>query len=120
MMFIECMAIVVVLVIIFFMTARSGRRDIAWTIAPLVIVPACYLLSSPLSKVLDAMLPMISRGPLAIGVTVFGLVVACILFGLLCGNYTSPGARGAYLVMCSGFSTILAVVLILNLIQIIH
>ena len=43
-------------------------------------------------------------------------VIACVLFGMLCGNYPTKRARRGYLWMCAGFSTILTVVLLYNVI----
>ena len=40
----------------------------------------------------------------------------CVLFGMLCGNYPTKRARRGYLWMCAGFSTILTVVLLYNVI----
>ncbi|MCI8624343.1 MAG: hypothetical protein HFG26_11890 [Provencibacterium sp.] len=116
-MYIECVAIIVVIAIVLFMAARSGRTSFAWVSSPLLIVPAAYLLSLPVSHLLDRLLPSISQPPLAIGVTLVGLVAACVLYGMLCGNFPTPRARRTYLIACSGFSFLLAAVLITNLIH---
>lgn len=116
MMVFECLGILAVIGCFIFITARSGRREAALAFLPLLLVPALYLCSAPLSSVLKALLP-IERIPLAIGVTVLGLVAACVLFGMLCGNFQTRRARRGYLIMCGGFSAILAVILILNLMK---
>ena len=116
-MYIECAAIIVVIGIMLFMAARAGRVTFAWVSSPLLIVPAAYLLSMPISHLLDRALPQISWPPLAIGVTLVGLVIACVLYGMLCGNFPTRRARRAYLIACGGFSFLLTAVLITNLID---
>lgn len=116
-MYIECAAIMVVIGIMLFMAARSGRTVFSWVSSPLLIVPAAYLLSLPISHLLDSASPHISWPPVAIGVTLIGLVVACVLYGMLCGNFPTRLARRVYLLACGGFSFLLAVVLIINLIH---
>ena len=116
MMVVECVAIIALIAILIFMTARSGRREMALSMLPLLIVPGFYLLSAPLSKMIDPLLPFIPRFAIAVGITVIGLVIACVLFGMLCGNYPTKRARRGYLWMCAGFSTLLTVVLLYNVI----
>lgn len=118
MMFTECMTIAVLLGILIFMTARTGRRAAAVSLFPLLIVPGFYLMSAPVSKLLDGLLPGVSRMSIAIAITVAGLVIACVLLGMLCGNYRTTRARRGYLIMCGGFSAALAVVLIYDVVAV--
>lgn len=117
-LYFECAAIIVVISIMLLMAARSGRTSFAWVSSPLLIVPASYLISLPVSHLLDQALPHIPRTPLAIGITLAGLVVACVLYGLLCGSFPNRRARRVYLLACGGFSCILAAVLIMNLVDV--
>lgn len=119
MMYIECIAICAVLAIMIFMIARTGRQTTALAFLPLLIVPISYLLSNPVSSMLAAVLPL-GRAFIAIGVTVLGLVIGCVLFGMLCGNFPTRRMRRIYLFMCGGFSTILTVVLIFNLLAVLE
>lgn len=113
-MLIESVAIIVVITTLIFMMVRAGRRDTATAVLPLLIVPAAYLFSVPVSHLLRGLMP---RTLVGLVVTLVGLVVACVLFGSLCGNFATRRVRRVYLLMCSGFSTILALVLVLDLLK---
>lgn len=113
-MIIECIAILAVLGILIFMIARAGRQTVALALLPLLLVPLSYLLSIPLSSFLSS-LTGLPRFTLAAGVLLLGLIAAGLLFGMLCGNFRSRRMQRAYLGMCSGFSVILAMILVNNL-----
>lgn len=118
MMYIECLSIIVLIGIFIVTTARTGRHTAALSLLPLLSVPLFYLLSAPLSGLLISILPATNRLAVMVAATVLGLVIACVLFGMLCGNYGTRRTRRGYLVMCGGFSLILAVVLLYNLIAV--
>ncbi len=101
----ECVAILAVLGLFTLVLARSGRVTSAFALLPLLLVPLAYLAGLPLSAALVTVLP-VSRGGVRVCVTLFGLVAACVLFGMLCGNFQSRRARRLYLGMCGGFSAI--------------
>ncbi len=113
-MTVECVAILAILGIFTFSLARSGRRTTALALLPLLLVPLAFLAGMPLAATL-ASVTDIPRGTVRACVTLAGLVAACVLFGMLCGNFRSSRTRRLYLIMCGGFSAILTVILLFNL-----
>lgn len=115
-MIIESIAIIVLIVILIFMIARTGRQSAALCLLPLLCVPLFYMVGIPVSGLLANTLQGLGRPVSLISITVLGLVVGCALFGMLCGNFRTRRAKQGYLVMCCGFSAALAMVLIHNII----
>lgn len=79
---------------------------------PLVTVPVFHLMGGPLSQLLDDLFPSLSSNLFHVSFDVAGLVIACVLYGLLAGNMGSRGGRRMYMLLCGGFSALLAIVLI--------
>ena len=111
-MFVECWAIIILLLLMCYMIFRTGRHGQAVAIVPLVLVPLAHLVGSPLSRMLDSMFSSLSGQLFWVSFDVLGLVVTCVLCGMLAGNMGSRAGRRIYMIFCGGFSAVLTVVLV--------
>ena len=106
---VESIAIIAVIGIYAYMTARSGKRSLALAVLPLVIVPLFHLLSQPVSSLLAA---VAQRDNIRAVIDVIGLALTCLLLGIFSGWFSSKRLRKGYLFICGGFSCILTCVFI--------
>ena len=83
-------------------------------VLPLVTVPLFHLIGAPLSRFVSGLVPSLTEQLLRVSVDVAGLMVACVLYGLLAGNMGSGKGRRIYMILCGGFSALLVIVLINN------
>lgn len=111
-MAVECWSIVIIIAVMAYIMARKGRAGAAVATLPLIIVPFCHIIAPLLAGALDAWFPSLSYNLFHVSVMVAGLVVSCVLYGMLAGNMGKKKSRRAYVLLCSGFSAILALVLL--------
>ncbi|MEF9853806.1 MAG: hypothetical protein RSB36_01230 [Hydrogenoanaerobacterium sp.] len=111
-MVVECWAIILLIVIIAYVISRTGRAGQAVAILPLITVPVFHLLGGPSSRFIGGLFSVFSKPLIRVSFDVAGLVVACVLYGLLAGNMGSRGGRRVYMILCGGFSALLVIVLI--------
>ena len=113
-MLVECLAIVVVILLLSFVFLRSGRKDYALTTLPLMLLPTVHvitslLLASPLNGAFS-----LDTGGITVAIDATSLVVSCVLLGLFSHQITSKKARNFYLVISILFVVVLTWVLIAN------
>ncbi len=110
-MAIECSAIVAVIGVMAMFMFKAGQQGHAVAILPILIVPLSYLSSGWFSDIAVSLLGA-DKGLSAWGWNLVGLVVACLLMGIISVNIKRMRSRVAYLVCCAGFSVILFAVLL--------
>lgn len=110
-MLVESIAISMILIAMFFLFLRAHRRDYAIATAPLLIVPALNALSSLLQEIWKRSFSQDIRAAFV----VFGLAAAVAVMGMLCTKLPSRRSKYAYLLLCGGFTTVLAVIFIYNI-----
>ncbi|MDY4192170.1 MAG: hypothetical protein SOX72_08160 [Oscillospiraceae bacterium] len=111
-MVVECWAIVIIIAVMAYIMARKGRAGAAVATLPLVLVPFCHIIAPFLAGTLDSWFQSLSYNLFYAGVMTTGLVVSCVLYGMLAGNMGKKKSRRAYVLLCSGFSAILTLVLL--------
>ncbi len=113
-MIFECSAIILVLLIMSFMSLKSGKKS-GWSIAmlPLILVPAGHIaglwLSAPIARLLH--ITVIAAW---IGIDLCVLTLTCLLLGIISLNIKSARLRVGYLSVCGLFSALLTCVLIVR------
>lgn len=113
-MIFECSAIILVILIMSFMSLKSGKKS-GWSIAmlPLILVPTGHIaglwLSAPISRLLH--ITVIAAW---IGIDLCVLTVTCLLLGIISLNIKSARLRIGYLSVCGLFSALLTCVLIVR------
>lgn len=113
-MIFECSAIILVILVMSFMSLRSGKKA-GWSIAllPLILVPAGHIASLwlylPLARLLH-----ITVVAARIGIDLCALTVTCLLLGGIALNIKNSRLRFGYLVVCGLFSALLTCVLIVR------
>jgi len=111
---IECAAILIVILAVFFIFLRKKKYDYAVCVVPLLLLPFAHIAG-------EVLLPLLTRitaanqNELRISIDVTALIGACLMFGSLGQlRIKSKKARRFYFGLCSGFSAILAWILIFN------
>lgn len=107
----ECSAIILVILVMSFMTLRAGQPGNAVGCLPLVIVPAFHIISAKLASML-VKLTGLEPPVLRAAVGIFGLMIACILLGVISLQVKKKRVRVGYLVISGGFCAVLTCVLI--------
>ena len=113
-MIFECSAIILVILIMSFMSLKSGKKS-GWSIAmlPLILVPAGHIaglwLSAPIARLLH-----ITIVAAWIGIDLCVLTITCLLLGIISLNIKKARLRICYLSMCGLFSALLTCVLIVR------
>lgn len=113
-MIFECSAIILVILIMSFMSLKTGKKT-GWSIAmlPLILVPAGHIaglwLSAPIARLLH-----ITVTAAWIGIDLCVLTLTCLLLGIISLNIKSGRLRIGYLSVCGLFSALLTCVLIVR------
>lgn len=111
-MVVECVVIVVLVFVMSMMIFRTGKAGQALAVLPLMTVPVFHLIGIPLSAMISRFFQAPSVGLFHISFDVVGLVIACVLYGMLAGNMGSRRGRRTYIVVCGTFSALLVIVLV--------
>lgn len=114
----ECWVIMILIGAMVGIFVRRGAQKQGVAILPLLLVPFAFLIAGPLSRSLASVFSFVAFAFLRICITLVGLVAACVLFGLLSGNMGGRRTQKAYMILCSGFSVILTIVLINSMLKI--
>lgn len=107
----ECSAVILVILVMSFMMLRAGQAGNAIGCLPLVIVPSFHIVSAGLASML-AKLTGLDPLILHITVDIFGLMIACILLGVISLQIKKKRVRVWYLVTSGGFCAVLTCVLV--------
>lgn len=116
-MTVECLVIIALVVVMAIIIIRRGTPSQGISILPLALVPFGYVIAGPVSKYLDYFFLSVSYEMFRVSITIVALVCACVLFGMLSGNMGGKRTRHAYMILCSGFSVALSIVLIRSIIK---
>lgn len=109
-----CWAIVIVLSSMFLVFMRARKREYAYAIIPLVLLPLVHIFSGLLARLLAAVLPF---GPsdLRRAIDVTGGLVACLLIGWTARRIQGKRTRMMFAVCCTCFLVILTLVLVVGI-----
>ncbi|MBC8547129.1 hypothetical protein H8711_09335 [Clostridiaceae bacterium NSJ-31] len=116
-MLVESWVIIVLILLMAAIIFRTGRAGQAVAVLPLATVPLFHLLGIPLSHLLDGWFSGMSSDLFQVSFQVVGLVIACVLYGLLAGNMGSRKGRRVYMILCGIFSALLTIVLVNSTLQ---
>ena len=112
-MLIESTIVLVFVVIIFAIYMRKGKHGLAVAISPLGILPLFdlmgYFIQNKLPKV-----PFLNHIEWRILFIILGIVLPCILYGMICINIEKKSNRQMYLILCAGFTLIYGFGTLLN------
>lgn len=112
-MLVECVAIVLVILLMAFSFLRAKRKDYAFTTLPLLVLPLMHIFSMLLAKPLHGMFSL-DAGGIIVAIDATALVASCIILGAVSHRISSKKARSVYLTICGIFVVVLTWVLIAN------
>ncbi len=113
MVFIECLAIIALLLSITFIYFRTGRRRFGLSVLPLGIVPLFHIIAYFTAKPISRLLHIQTATVVAI-TDIIGIAVCAALVGAMSAYYKGK-AKTVYFLITGVFSIILTSVLIINL-----
>lgn len=112
----ECAAIIVIILLVAGVMARSGKGGLALAVLPLIVTPAFYLISNFTAKVINRWqepdIYLLARS----AVVVVGSLLACLIMGALAVHLRSKMARQLYFLICGGFNLILTIIILAKII----
>ena len=115
-MYVECLAIVVLILAMWLIFMRARKKASAFAILPLVVVPLTHIAGNLLARPISGAL-FGNAAQIHIFIDILGLVFAGILFGSISHRIKSRKGRTSYLCICGGFTLVLTFVLILNILK---
>ncbi len=131
-MIVESLAIIVIVAIIIFTFIRRGRKNAALGTLPLLLVPIGNILGDTLNRSLSSWQRYIMMASVThsydsivlsiqpVGVHIFIITISLLIAGAIyeaaSRTIHAKAIRRLYLAICGGFSTILAILFISNLI----
>ncbi len=110
-MVVECIAILIIIVAIFFVFLRSHKPKSALSTIPLMAVPTMHLLGIPLSKWLSTVLPTVD---IVIAMDIVGFLLFVVLAGVFLKHFHSKRTKAAYFVASGIFTLALTTILIMD------
>ncbi|SDN40112.1 hypothetical protein [Acetanaerobacterium elongatum] len=113
-MIVECIAITIIILAIFFVFLRSHKPKSALSTIPLISVPAMHILGFPISRWIGA----ISSAKVVdahIVMDIIGFLVFIIFTSIFLKHFRSTKTKVGYFVLSGLFSITLTTILILNL-----
>lgn len=102
----ESIILSILVVVMSYLTSRSGRQGTALVLLPLLIVPGANLLGYGLAPQLDRITASLGPDHWRILFVLGGLAVTMCLVGVISQNIRRKGFRRGYLFLCGGFSMI--------------
>ena len=109
----ECWAIVIVILAMCYIFLRARKSEYSIGLLPLILVPISHLLGNGILHWFGDHITL-DHSLVGIGIDITGLVITCILLGFAVQTIKSKKQRNALLICCTGFTLILAWVLLLN------
>ena len=116
-MYIECVAIIVVILSISFVFMRRRKKEMAASVIPLIIVPGVHAIVGLVNKVFPRLLDGLFD-EVNILADVLALVVACIIIGFVSVKFKNRRSRIGFCFICAGFTFVLTSLLIIYLLSI--
>lgn len=102
----ESIILTVLVVVMCYLTFRSGRGGTALVLLPLLIVPGANLLGYGLAPQLDKLSTAMGANHWRLLFVLGGLAVTMCLVGGISRNIKRKGFRRGYLFLCGGFSLV--------------
>lgn len=99
----EALSIIAIMLLMIGISFRGGKRKFAYLILPFLIVPGSYLIAKTVDRFFKSVFSIPSNEVGAIIVAI-GMVIACVLFGMLANYISHKRARISYIIMCIGFT----------------
>ncbi len=112
-MVIECISILIIISALVLAFLRAHRKKYAFSIIPLIILPAMNLISYPLSAYLSYAFGILEEQTRN-SIIVAALVVSCIALGMMSSNFSIKKNRHAYIIICGVYTLILSLIFILK------
>ena len=112
---VESFAVLAIIMILLIVFLKGKRFKYTLSIIPLGFLPAANILGWFLGLKVFKLEELLAQ-KIVIGAEVVALVAACIMFTLFSKSFSKSGNRKIYLFSTCGFSLILALIYILNLI----
>lgn len=109
----ECWAIIIVILAMCYIFLRARKPKYSIAILPLILVPLSHLIGTGILYWFGDHITL-DHSLVGIGIDVTGLVITCVLLGFAVQAIKSKKQRNALLICCTGFTLILAWVLLLN------
>lgn len=106
-------AIILVLLAMSFVFLRSGKKEYAAGILPLIITPFVNIFSGFLARPLYLLVPL-SVTELRAIITLTAGLISCLLLGLAARHIEGLRTRHIYFWFCAAFVVILTLVLVIN------
>lgn len=110
----ESVILAALVLVMYYLTLRSGRRGIALVLLPLLIVPGMNLLGYGLAPQLDKVTSALGPDHWRILFVLGGLAATMCLVGGISRNIRRKGFRRGYLFLCGGFSMIFSFLILVN------
>ena len=108
----ESFVLVVLVLLMSYLTLRSGKQGVALILLPLVVVPLTNLLASGLAPQLDKLSEAMSANHWRVLLLMAALAVTMGLVGGISRNIKKKGPRRTYMFLCGGFSLIFSFMII--------
>lgn len=115
-MIVECWAIIIIILAMCVIFMRANKANYALGTLPLVMVPFGRIFSGPLARWLHRLWGLPAT-EVRVAIIAVMLVLSCIFYGVLSGTIHAKRSRISYLCLCGGFSIILSIVMILNILH---
>ena len=115
-MLFACWAIVIIFLLVGFSFMRSGKKEYAVAVLPLLLVPLVHIFSGVLAGWLQKPLPL-SWLELRVILDLAAGLIGCLLIGLFARQIPNSRTRIAFIWSCTGFVGILTMVLITNILR---
>ena len=113
---VESFAIVAILLAMSIIFLRTGKRAYAFGTIPLVFVPVMYILAGFFTNI-PALIEMTTSNNIYIFSILIGLILACLAYGFFSSQIKKKSSKSAYLISCGGFSLLLSVMFIFDLLK---
>ena len=113
-MFVESIAIIVVILLIFIIFLREHRIEYAKTAAILTILPVSYALSYFISYLINKLFSINSTYIIFYGILI-GLILTCILIGCMAYEINQKKLRVIYVSMNGLFVLILTIIMMVKI-----
>ncbi len=113
-MIVECIAINIIILAIFFVFLRSHKPKSALCTIPLISVPAMHIIGYPISRWISA-ISSASVVNAHIAIDILGFLIFIVLTSVFLKHFRSAKTKVGYFALSGLFSIALTIILILNL-----
>ena len=114
----ESFVVVVLVLLMSYLTLRSGKRGMALILLPLVVVPLANLLASGLAPQLDKLSEAMSASHWRVLLVMAAMAITMGLVGGISRNIKKKAPRRTYMLLCGGFSLIFSFMILVDVLPI--